>query len=281
MPDIRGVDLASWQGDPHDGWINDQAARGICWAAVKFTEVQPDGTVYRNPVAQADWDWLRAQKLGRVAYLFAHPGAGVNATLAAFKAMTDELGLDDEDGIAVDLEVTDGLSPAHVASWARELFAELAALYGRRIILYANDSFLSGGFCEGLENSLLWVASVTTPGLPKVPPPFKDWFAHQYSLTPPLDQDVAHFSSLAAMQSAMGKPAYEWKVAVHVATGEESLIGLSHLLRCEIPVILELTLAGSANHLFGDSLADYLTTGNLEAVMPHGTAVRFYERVRA
>ena len=283
MPDIKGVDVASWQGLPGEWWKY-PGIEGSEWAAVKFTELSPGQTAldcYENPDAKADWDFLWERKMGRIAYLFAHPSTSVSATVQAFKGMTDRLGLLPADGVCVDLETSDGLSPAQVASWARELFAELAALYGRRIILYANDSFLAGGFCEGLENSLLWVASVTTPGLPRVPPPFKDWFAHQYSLTPPVDQDVAHFSSLAAMQAAMGRPELHQVVAVHVTTGEESLIGLSHLLRCEISIMLELTVMASANHMFIPALAGYLDTGNLQAALPKGVSIRFLESVRA
>jgi Glycosyl hydrolases family 25 len=278
MPDIKGIDLASWQGAPGE-WKNDQASHGIYWAGVKFTEVSPGG-VYQNPDAKADWDFLYEHDLGRIAYLFAHPAAGVAATVAAFRTMTSALGLLPADGVAVDLEVSDGMSPAAVASWAREVLAELEAVYGRRIILYANDGFIEGGFCEGLENYLLWVAAVTTPGLPYVPPPFADWFAHQFSLAPPVDQDVAHFSTLSAMRAAMGSPQFQTIVAVHVTTGEESLISLSHLLQTEISTLLRLTVNGSADSQFTPALADYLDTGNLQAPMPKGVAVRFYERVK-
>jgi hypothetical protein len=259
--------------------VNEPGARGIEWAAVKFTEVQPDGSVYENPDAQADWDWLRAQKLGRVAYLYAHPAASVSATLAAFKAMLDELGLEDGDGIAVDLEVTDGLSPAEVASYARELFPGLAAAFGRRIILYTYVDFIRAGNCDGLEEYLLWIASITTPGIPVVPAPWKDWFAQQYYLGT-LDQDVAHFSSVAAMQQAMGRPSYQTVVAVHVTGGEDSLVTLSHVLQTEISTMIRLTLNASANHMFSPEWADYLDYGNMQAIMPRGLPVRFYEHVR-
>jgi hypothetical protein len=276
MPDIRGVDLASYQGEPGQ-WAKLPAVQGIEWAAVKFTE----GSDYRNPDAKADWDFLWEHKLGRIAYLYAHPSVSVSATVQAFKAMTDKLGLEPGDGVAVDLEVSDGMSPAAVASWARELFAELEALYGRRIILYSMVSFIRDGFCEGLENYLLWIASITTAGIPQIPAPFKDWFAQQYSLTPPVDQDVAHFSSLAAMQAAMGQPHYQTVVAVHVTTGEESLVSLSHLVQTEISTMLRLTLNGSANHLFTPEMADYLDYGNMQRIMPKGVVVRYFEKVRA
>jgi hypothetical protein len=277
MPDIEGVDVASWQGEPGQ-WVNEPGARGIKWAAVKFTEVGPQG-IYENPDAKADWDWLWEHELGRVAYLFAHPSASIKATVAAFKAMTDRLGLEPGDGVAVDLEVTDGLSPAAVASWARELFAELAALYGRRPIVYSYIQFILDGHCEGLENYFLWIASYTTPGMPQVPHPWKDWFAQQYT-GGPLDQDVAHFSELAAMRAAMGRPQYETIVAVHVTTGEDSLVSLSHLLQCEISTMIRLTLNGSANEQFTPEWADYLDVGNLQANMPKGLAVRYFEVIR-
>jgi GH25 family lysozyme M1 (1,4-beta-N-acetylmuramidase) len=283
MADIRGVDVASWQGLPSQ-WVHDAGAQGIEWAGVKFTELSvQNGTLslYENPDAKADWDYLWTKKLGRVAYLYAHPSTPVGATVSAFHAMVSKLGLLPGDGIAVDLEVTDGMSPAAVSSWARELLAELARVFGRKPIIYTYEDFIREGHCEGLEGYLLWIASITTPGLPRVPAPFKNWFAQQYVITGDIDQDVAHYSSLAAMQAAMGAPQSHQVVAVHVTTGEESLVSLSHLIKCEISIMLELTLLGSANHQFVPPLAGYLDTGNFQALMPKGVAVRFLETVRS
>lgn len=285
MPDIKGVDVASFQGLPGQ-WSKDPAAKGIQWAGVKFTEVSIDPVtghlrVYINPDAKADWDYLWEHKLGRVAYLFAHPKVSVEETIGTFKQMTDKLGLLDTDGIAVDLEVTDGMSPAAVSSWARELFAELAKLYGRRIILYTFESFVTSGNCEGLGNYFLWIASLTTPGLPVVPHPFQDWFAQQYAQAGAIDQDVAHFSTLAAMRAAMGKPAFHTVEAVWVTAGMDGLVELSHLIQTEIPVILERTLSASANHRFAPGLHEYLTVGDLEAKMPRGISLRYLKTERA
>jgi len=282
MPDIPGVDVASWQGEPGQ-WVNHPAARGIQWAAVKFTEVSTQYGTYENPQAKADWDWLWENKKGRIAYLFAHPAASVSDTVAAFRSMTEKLGLLPEDGIAVDLETTDGMSPAEVSSWARELLAELAALYGRRPILYTYLNFALSGNCEGLENYLLWIASITTAGMPQVPAPWRDWFAQQYVLAQPnsVDQDVAHFSSLAAMQAAMGQAQFKTVEAVHVTTGEDTMVSLSHLLQCEISEMLGLTLNAQADRMFSGNLKDYLDYGNLQAFIPKGVAIRYMETVRA
>jgi hypothetical protein len=205
----------------------------------------------------------------------------IQATIAPFKAMTDKLGLLPGDGVAVDLEVTDGMSPAAISSWARELFAELSKLYGRRVILYTFESYVTDGNCDGLGNYHLWIASLTTPGLPRVPHPFTDWFAQQYAQNGQIDQDVAHFSSLPAMQAAMGKPQFQQVEAVWVTAGMESLVDLSHGLQNEIPTVLEMTLAASANHKFAPNLHEYLLVGDLHAKMPRGISLRYLKTERA
>jgi lysozyme len=279
MPDIKGVDLASFQGEPGQ-WTKLPGAQGIQWAAVKFTEVSPQFGVYENPDAKDDWDYLLAHKLGRVAYLFAHPSISIDATIGPFAAMVEQLGLLPGDGIAVDLEVTDGLSPAAVAAWAQELFANLVRLFGRRPLVYTFVNFIETGNCHGLDAYPLWIASLTTPGLPQVPHPFTNWFAQQYAQAGPIDQDVAHFSSLAAMQAAMGKPQFHTVEAVWVTAGMDGLVDLSHLLKTEIPVILERTLSASANHVFAPNLHDYLAVGDLKAVMPKGITLRYLKTER-
>lgn len=279
MPDIKGVDLASFQGEPGQ-WTMLPGAQGIQWAAVKFTEVSHEHGVYENPDAKDDWDFLWKSKKGRIAYLFAHPDVSIDATIGPFAAMVNELGLLPDDGIAVDLEVTEGMSPAAVAAWAQELFASLARVFGRRPILYTFVNFIESGNCHGLDAYPLWIASLTTPGLPQVPHPFTDWFAQQYAQNGGIDQDVAHFSTLAAMQAAMGKPQFHTVEAVWVTAGMDGLVDLSHLLKTEIPVILERTLAASANHMFAPPLHDYLATGNLRAVMPKGITLRYLKSER-
>jgi GH25 family lysozyme M1 (1,4-beta-N-acetylmuramidase) len=286
MPDIKGVDVSSAQGEP-GAWTKLPAARDAQWAGVKFTELEANGNHFVNPDAKDDWDWLWYQEhhegrpLGRIAYLFAHPSRSVSDTLALFKSQTDKLGLLDTDGVCIDLEVTDGMSPAAVSSWARELAAEMAKLYGRRPIIYTYEDFIHQGNCEGLGNYFLWIASIRTPGLPNIPGVWQDWFAQQYAQDGHIDQDVAHFSTLAAMRAAMGRPSFKTTEAVWVTAGMDGLVDLSHLIQTEIPVILERTLAASANHRFAPDLHEYLTVGDLSAVMPRGISLRYLKTERA
>lgn len=288
MPDLKGVDVASFQGEPGT-WTKLPAARAADWVAVKFTELKANGEKYVNPDAKADWDWLWFQEhkatpsrpYGRIAYLYAHPSTSVSATLALFKAQTDKLGLLDTDGICVDIETTDGLSPARVSSYMRELAAEMAAVYGRRPIIYTYESFISEGNCDGLANYFLWIASIRTPGLPRIPGVWQDWFAQQFVITGNIDQDVAHFSTLSAMRSAMGKPAFKTTEAVWVTAGMDSLVEWSHDAKTEIPEALRRTLLASANHQWEKALHDYLAFGDLTKTMPKGIHLRYLKVERA
>lgn len=291
MPDIPGIDVASFQGEP-GAWSKLPAAKAAQWAAVKFTEVRLENgrvKVYENPTAKDDWDWLWCQEhkvtpsrpMGRIAYLFAHPSVSVPDTVAAFKAMTDRLGLLDTDGVCIDLETTDGLSPATVSSWARALAAELAMVYGRRPIIYTYEDFIHQGNCDGLGQYFLWIASIRTPGLPRIPGVWQDWFAQQYAQDGNLDRDVAHFSTLSAMRAAMGRPSFRQVEDVWVTVGMGSLVEWSHDAKTEIPEALRRTLLASADHQWEPVLHDYLATGDLNARMPAGIHLRYLKTERA
>jgi hypothetical protein len=77
------------------------------------------------------------------------------------------------------------------------------------------------------------------------------------------------------MQAAMGKPRPVQVESVWVTMGMDSLTGLSHLLKCEIPTILELTLAAAADHKFAPDLHEYLVVGDLGAKLPKGVNLRY------
>jgi lysozyme len=200
---IAGVDVASFQGPPA-GWRT--AAGRIAWAAVKLTELEPNGTKYVNPDAAADWAYLGQQKLGRIAYLFGHPSVSALDTVEFFINELRTLGLNDADGVALDLEVTDGLGPTHVDGWASEVMADLAQRLERRPVLYTFLFFAEAGNTASLGKYPLWIADPSSPaGRPRVPAPWKHWTIHQYDVTGAIDRDVANFPNLAGMQLILGK----------------------------------------------------------------------------
>lgn len=199
---IRGVDVSSFQGPPGT-W---QAEAGnVKWVAVKLTELQPHDVPFVNPDAAADWAFVGSKKLGRIAYMFGHPSESPSKSVALFANELGTLGLRDTDGLMLDLEVTDGLSPAKVSAWGGAVMAELHAMFHRTPFLYTFISFAEDGNTKGLGKYPLWISDPSSPaGHPVVPPPWKTWTIHQYSTAAPIDRDVAKFATVAAMQEAMG-----------------------------------------------------------------------------
>jgi len=200
---LPGVDVSSFRG-LSGGWSN--LAGNIAWAAVKLTELEPDGTRYVNPDAAADWEWLRVRQKGRIAYLFGHPSVSAAKTVNLFLGELGKIGLHDADAVALNLEVSDGLPPAAVASWAADVQYELYARIGRPPLLYTFLEFAQEGNCADLDGYPLWIADPTSPaGHPVIPAPWKTCAIHHYDISGPIDRDVANYASQAAMFEALGK----------------------------------------------------------------------------
>jgi GH25 family lysozyme M1 (1,4-beta-N-acetylmuramidase) len=204
MSEPHGVDLASFQGPPVD-WR--EAAGSIDFAAVKITELQPDGSRYVNPDAAADWQALEALKKARIAYMFGHPGAGAVESAKFFTDEIRRLGLGDDDGIALDLEVTDGKTPAQVDAWGVSVLGALELELHRPPLLYTFLSFAAEGNCARLGGYPLWIADPSSPaGSPRVPAPWETWAIQQTSITGSIDRDVASYPDVRTMMRALGKP---------------------------------------------------------------------------
>jgi lysozyme len=200
---LPGVDVASYQGPP-GSWV--PVAGDIKWAAVKLTEFQPGGLQYVNPDALADWNYLGAHNLGRIGYMFGHPGAGVTESVDLFTHELRSLGLRDTDMVALDLEVTDGLGPAAVDAWAASVCANLHDRLHRLPVLYTFLSFAEAGNTASLGKYPLWIADPSSPaGSPHVPAPWTTWAIHQYDISGSIDRDDANYLTLPGMQKALGK----------------------------------------------------------------------------
>lgn len=200
----KGVDVASYQGPPPSWTVT---AGNISWAAVKLTELGTGGSRYVNPDAAADWAWLRQHSKGRIGYLYGHPSVSATATVSFFVDEIRKLGLENQDAVALDLETADGRSAAQVAAWAVQVQEGIFHALGRAPLLYTFLSFAESGNCAGLGHYPLWIADPSSAaGHPRVPKPWTKWAIHQYSITGPIDRDVANFASEAAMFKALGKP---------------------------------------------------------------------------
>ena len=201
MKMLAGVDVSSFQGPPGT-WMPE--AGDIAFGAVKWTELSAAGP-YISPDAEADWAALHGAGLGRIGYLFGHPAMSVTATVDLFLSAIEPVLLP-ADAVALDHEVTDGLGPTAVAAWGVDVLRMLKRRLDRSPLIYSFISFAQEGNCEGMGEFDLWIADPSSPaGKPRVPVPWRTFAIHQWSISAPLDRDVAAFASLKAMRAALGK----------------------------------------------------------------------------
>jgi lysozyme len=206
---VIGVDVSSFQGAPAT-WSKEAGA--IQWAAVKITELIPPTTAggsvirYLNPDAAADWAYLKAHGLVRVAYMFGHPSVDPTASVDWFISQLTPLGIEDGDAVALDHEVADSADPAAASAWAVSVQQQLHARLGRTPLLYTFPNFAGEGNCAGLGGYPLWISDPSSPaGHPRVPAPWSTWALHQYETTGSIDRDVSSYATPAAMIAALGK----------------------------------------------------------------------------
>jgi lysozyme len=260
---LPGVDVASFQGLPAAWRVT---AGDISWAAVKFTELSAGGA-YVNPDAAADWAWLRGTGKGRLGYVFAHPDVSAANTAALFIREAGLLGMDDGDGIALDLEVTGGRTPAEVAAWSADVLELLEHEFSRRPACYTFLNFAAAGNCAGLERFPLWISDPSSPaGHPRVPAPWETFALHQYSTAGSLDRDLAAFPTLAAMRAALGRK--EATVA-YVTDGKENLADIAHAHGAASSEVLRMTAV--ADLKYPANVADWLNrvfAGQVPATAP-------------
>ena len=112
MANAQGIDLSSFQ--PSFDWSAEKGR--ISFAFMKATE----GSTVRDPSFAANWQQAKALGIVRGAYHFAHPKNGAATDSRAFLDAVRPHGLTAGDLLALDLEVSDGLSPARVAEYDRE-----------------------------------------------------------------------------------------------------------------------------------------------------------------
>ncbi len=176
MADAAGVNVSNFQ--PGFDW---QAVKGrISFAFAKATE----GTTFTDSDFATNWRQAGAIGLVRGAYHFAHPKNPAAAEVGAFLSVVRAQGLHSGDLLALDLETTDGRSPAQVASYAQAWCAGVAKATGHIPVVYTFLSFAQQGNCAGLGRYPLWIAEPSAPaGRPAVPRPWTTWHFHQFGTT--------------------------------------------------------------------------------------------------
>lgn len=172
---ITGIDVAGHQhpnGAPID-WTEVVGA-GHSFVFVKATE----GSTYVNPYFADDISDAAAAGLYRGAYHFARPGTGTATAQAEhFVATAGLLAQVGDLPPVLDLEVTGDLTPAQLATWAREWLGTVERLTGRVPVLYTSPSFWTDRMAAstGFTRHPLWIAHYTSATAPRVPAGWTGW----------------------------------------------------------------------------------------------------------
>jgi GH25 family lysozyme M1 (1,4-beta-N-acetylmuramidase) len=154
---LSGIDVSSYQGN-----INWSAVRssGITFAVTKATE----GTGYLDRFLNANIAGMKRVGIVPCAYHFAHPGIDATAQANYFTNAVRNANGGNFHGLLqlmLDLEVTDGRTPAQVWAWTQTFVARVQAVTGRPCIIYTGFYFWrdSVGNPNNNLNCPLWLAA--------------------------------------------------------------------------------------------------------------------------
>lgn len=153
---LSGIDTSSYQG-----LINWPVAirNGIQFAAVKATE----GTGYQDVYFPKSWEALFHAGIPRLAYHYLHPSISGKRQADYLHYYVHGHGRFREgDGVLLDLEATDGESPAEVILCAEEFVEQARRGISKQVVLYTGPWFWAGVLGNPssplLRSCPLWVA---------------------------------------------------------------------------------------------------------------------------
>jgi lysozyme len=173
---VQGIDVSHWQGNID--WFS-VANSGIAFAFAKATE----GLTYMDPQFDTNWANMQAAGIIRGAYHFGHPGSDPIAQADFFLNTVQPVSGDLQ--MMLDLEVTDGQTPAQVWNWTQAFIGEIQAQTGAPGIIYTGFYFWRdrvGNPLNNLNCPFFLAAYVSNPD-PYVPPAWSTWSFWQYSDT--------------------------------------------------------------------------------------------------
>ena len=172
---LNGIDVSNYQGNVN--WVSVKNA-GYSFAFAKATE----GTTYTDPYFAHNWYYMQQANIIRGAYHYGHPGSDPIAQARFF--VTQVGNRSGAMQLVLDLETTDGRTPAQVWAWTQSFMAEIQRLTGKPGIIYTGYYFWrdSVGNPNNNLNCPLWIANYGVSS-PLVPTAWSTWSFWQYSDT--------------------------------------------------------------------------------------------------
>jgi len=177
---IPGIDVSHYQAVVDWATV---AAGGVRFSFAKASE----GPSVTDQYFLDNWNGMKAAGLLRGAYHFFHPSADPQAQaknflhrLAAANGGSPLLAPGDLPA-ALDIEVTDGASPATLLAGASSWLATVEAATGKHPIVYSYPSFWKStlGNPGALSGYHLWIAHLNVP-TPMVPGGWPGWVFWQF-----------------------------------------------------------------------------------------------------
>jgi GH25 family lysozyme M1 (1,4-beta-N-acetylmuramidase) len=204
---LDGIDVSY-----HQGMIDWQRVAG---AGKRFAFVRATaGTLTADTAYGANLSGGRNAGLAVGSYHMANPDGTTNDAMNEANWFLGHAAIASGDLLPVlDLEVSNGLTPAALTTWAQTWLGQVSAATGVRAIIYTNPNFWSSSMADTdwfARNgySVLWIANWTSASQPTVPA--GEWAGHgwtfwQYSstgsvpgITGPVDLDRYKGTSLPA-----------------------------------------------------------------------------------
>lgn len=248
-----------------------------------------EGTFFKDPLFAGNWSGMASKSILRGAYHFGHPGNSADAQAAFFVAAVRAHGLDANDVLVLDLEVTDGQPPAKVAAWAVEFCEAVERSTGKNVWVYTDHAFISDGCCTGLFTHPLWIADPSAPeGKPRDVHPWPVWVLHQYGSVRGTDVDVLNGDAAVWRQLVnLVRPSAKTVTGQWECQGQLSLtelcagkFGDTSVDGLGASTVLRLTLNNSPDQVFASGLAAYISRGDLAKIpVPRGTRLFYPKRV--
>ncbi|MFG1710491.1 glycoside hydrolase family 25 protein [Nonomuraea sp. M3C6] len=187
---IEGRDMSHYESS------YDWAGSGAQFGIVKATE----GTDIIDSSFARHWAEIGKLPMVRGAYHFGRPSNDPVAEADFFLSVVNKQPAKAGDLLVLDLETTDGQSPARVNAWAKTWLQRVKSKTGVTPLFYANSNFAEK-YGQGLGEYPLWVANYNeAKGTVTPPSPWKKWIIHQYT-DDPVDQNVSslHQDQLRAL----------------------------------------------------------------------------------
>lgn len=251
---LRGIDVASFQGNPNWGAV---AADGISFAFTKATQ----GVGYLNPTFTRNWSEMKRVNIVRGAYHFAEPNENT-ATAEAdyFLSNVERLGIETGDMLALDLEPT--VKVPKLGEWALAFLECVKARAGFDPLVYTGawvvaDQNLAN--YPALGQFPLWLAAYQS-SMPPTPPPWSMWSAGiafwQYSDAGSVNGisgavDLDRFNGAPSEISHYGKPSAQVPVPSPYAVGPGVLAAMT--ARGEQPATSEVYVKAGAADQFSEA----------------------------